>query len=70
MKKSKIIGMLILVFLLGVLIFQNRGPVETHFLIFSGTIPLIILLVLTTGIGFVLGLLMVMGVNRRKRKRV
>ncbi len=56
MKNIKLIGILVLVFALGALILQNRSPVQTHFLLATVEMPHILLLLLTAGLGFALGL--------------
>ena len=57
MKKIKLIGILVLVCALGAVIVQNRNPVQTHFLLVTVEMPHILLLLLTAGLGFALGLL-------------
>ncbi len=57
MKKSKLIAIFVLVIALGAVIIQNRNPVQTHFLLMKLEMPLILLLLLTAGLGFALGLL-------------
>ncbi|MBS4015816.1 MAG: LapA family protein [Candidatus Latescibacteria bacterium] len=57
MNTKKLIGIIILVIILIVLIIQNHAPVQTNILFISVHMPLILLLVIMTGIGFVLGLL-------------
>jgi len=57
MKTAKLIGILVLVLALGIVIIQNRAPVQTHFLLVTVEMPQILLLMLTAGAGFALGLL-------------
>jgi len=57
MKKTKLIAILILVCALAVVVVQNRGPVQAHFLLITVEMPVILLLLLTAGLGFALGLL-------------
>lgn len=57
MKTTKLIGILVLVLALGIVIIQNRGPVQTHFLLITIEMPQILLLLLTAAGGFALGLL-------------
>jgi uncharacterized integral membrane protein len=57
MKKVKAIAILILVCALAVVIFQNRGLVQAHFLLITVEMPVILLLLLTASLGFALGLL-------------
>ncbi|MBL9141622.1 MAG: LapA family protein [Phycisphaerae bacterium] len=60
MKNAKLIAILVLVVLLGTIIVQNRGPVETHLLVVTVTMPQILLLALTAAGGFVIGVLAAM----------
>ncbi|MDD3619567.1 MAG: LapA family protein [Desulfobulbaceae bacterium] len=39
------------------MIFQNRSPVQAHFLFVTVEMPVILLLVLTAALGFILGML-------------
>lgn len=57
MRNIKLIGILVLVTALGALIVQNRDPVQTHFLMVTVEMSHILVLLLTAGMGFVLGLL-------------
>jgi uncharacterized integral membrane protein len=57
MKKIKLVAILVLVFTLGAVILQNRNPVQARFLLMTLEMPLILLLLLTAGLGFALGLL-------------
>lgn len=57
MKTAKLIGILALVLSLGIVFIQNRAPVRTHFLFITVEMPHILLLLLTAGGGFALGLL-------------
>jgi uncharacterized integral membrane protein len=65
MKKIKIIAILILVCALAVVIFQNRSPVQAHFLLITVEMPVILLLLLTAGLSFALGLLAALFNNAR-----
>lgn len=56
MKIVRIIVILVLVFVLGAIIIQNRAPVKTHFLFVTIEMPHILLLLLTAAGGFALGL--------------
>lgn len=56
-KHLHIILTLVIVVLLGALIIQNRDPVRTQLLFIAVEMPLVLLLALTSGLGFVLGLL-------------
>jgi len=57
MKTTKLTGILVLVIALGIVFIQNREPVQTHFLFITIEMPHILLLLLTAGGGFALGLL-------------
>jgi uncharacterized integral membrane protein len=71
MKKIKLIGIVVLVCALGAVIVQNRNPVQTHFLLVTVEMPHILLLLLTAGLGFALGLLVAFfnssGLRERKK---
>lgn len=53
----RIILTIVIVVLLGALIIQNREPVRAHLLFAAVEMPLILLLTLTSGLSFVLGLI-------------
>ena len=57
MKKTKVIAILVIVCVLAVVIVQNHGPVQAHFLFITVEMPVILLLVLTAALGFILGIL-------------
>lgn len=57
MQKNKPIAILVIVCALAVVIFQNRSPVQAHFLFITVEMPVILLLVLTAALGFILGML-------------
>lgn len=65
MKKMSLIAILILVCVLAVLILQNRSLVQAHFLLITVEMPVILLLLLTAGLGFALGLLAALFNNTR-----
>lgn len=67
MKTTKLILIFALTLVLCALLIQNRAPVRTHFLIVTVEMPLILLLLLTTGGGFALGLLVAL-VGKSKLK--
>jgi len=56
MSQSKFITLLVTTVILLVVVFQNRGPVHTKFLVFSFVMPQIVLLLIAGGLGFVAGL--------------
>lgn len=53
----RIVLTIVIVVLLGALIIQNHAPVRAQLLFVAVEMPLILLLALTSGLGFVLGLL-------------
>lgn len=57
MKTMKLIGILILTLAVGIVILQNRGPVQTRLLFITVEMPQILLLFLTAAGGFFLGIL-------------
>ena len=57
MKNAKLIAILVLSILLGVVVLQNTGTVETKFLFISVRMPQVLLLLIAAGAGFSLGLL-------------
>ena len=57
----------ILLLLTALIILQNSAPVETKFLFFSLVLPQALLLLLTTLIGFALGVLAVLLIGRHRR---
>jgi uncharacterized integral membrane protein len=71
MKTVKLIVIVILVVILGIIIVQNREPVPTHFLLVSVKMPLILLLIITAGAGFVVGVLsaLVIGASKEKQEK-
>lgn len=72
MKKIKLIAILILVCTLAVVVVQNRSPVQAHFLLITVEMPVILLLLLTAGLGFALGLLAALfntSKHQQKQKR-
>jgi len=52
----KTAAIVLIIAALAVVIVQNRAPVQTHFLLITIEMPQILLLALTAGGGFVLGL--------------
>lgn len=53
----RIILTILIVVLLGALIIQNHAPVRAQLLFVAVEMPLVLLLALTSGLGFILGLL-------------
>jgi len=68
MGTTKLIGILVLVILLGIVFIQNLEPVRVHFLFITIEMPHIVLLLLTAGTGFALGLLTAL-FNRSKKDK-
>lgn len=66
MRTGKLVGILVLVIALGIVILQNRDPVRTHFLFITVEMPHILLLLLTAGGGFALGLLSALFTRSKK----
>ena len=69
MKKFKITIIFIVSILLLLLIVQNTNKVQTNFLWFQGEISLILLLLITTIGGFIVGLLTSILNKRNKNKK-
>lgn len=57
MRNAKLIAILVIAVLLGIVVLQNTGTVETKFLLISVKMPQVLLLLITAGAGFCLGLL-------------
>lgn len=66
MKTGKLIGILVLVIVLGIVFIQNRELVRTHFLFITIEMPHILLLLLTAGGGFALGILTALFTRSKK----
>lgn len=56
MSQAKFMTLLITTAVILVVVFQNRAPVQTRFLVFSFSLPQIVLLLIAVGLGFVAGL--------------
>jgi uncharacterized integral membrane protein len=56
MSQTKLVSTLIATAALLIIAFQNRAPVRTRFLVFAIDLPQIVLLLITAGLGFILGL--------------
>ncbi len=56
-KHFRLILIVVVVLLLGALIIQNHAPVRAQLLVVTVEMPLILLLALTSGLGFILGVL-------------
>lgn len=57
MKKVKLIAIIVLTFLIGVLTIQNIALVKAQLLFTTIELPLIVLLLLAAGLGFLIGLM-------------
>lgn len=68
MKDSKMIIVIILVVAALLLILQNTGYVRVTLFFFRIEMPMILLLLVTTGLGFLIGLLVAMGGKKKLRK--
>jgi len=68
MKRAKIIVAAILAVLLIIIVVQNRQPVATKLLFATITMPRAMLLLVSTLIGFALGLIAASYIARRRRR--
>ena len=68
MKRAKIIVAAILAILLIIIVVQNRQPVATKLLFATITMPRAMLLLVSTLIGFALGLIAASYIARRRRR--
>lgn len=66
-KHVKLASMSVVGILLVTLILQNRTPIPARFLWFNGEIPAILLLLLTAIGGVILGLLLALYVQNRRK---
>ncbi len=66
MSRPRVIAALLLAVFAVILILQNTEPVETRLLFTTVTMPRAVLLILTTLVGFALGLLVCLIGSRRK----
>lgn len=69
MKTFKLVSLLVLVIVLTVVVVQNTASVQVNFLWLSGSMPAVLLLLLTTLGGFVLGLLVALLAGSRSRSQ-
>jgi len=67
-KNAKLIAILVLSVLLGIVVLQNTGKVTTKFLFISVEMPQVMLLLITAGAGFCLGLLVAVVGKKRPPK--
>ena len=68
MRQVKFLLIAVLGIALGLIIGQNTGSIQGHFLWFSVDIPAILLFLLTSSVSFILGLLM--PIFTRKKKKI
>lgn len=66
MKQMKIIGIIVLVLLCLIILLQNTATVETRILFITITMPRAVLLLITTCIGFALGVLVSLVLCKKK----
>jgi len=67
--RTKLITMAILALLAAIIILQNTDPVQTRILFFTLTLPRAVLLFAATLIGFSLGVITVLVVQRRRQRK-
>lgn len=67
MKRAKVIAAAILAVLLIIVVVQNRQPVVTHILFITITMPRALLLLVSTLVGFALGLIAASYVAKKRR---
>ena len=65
MRNVKIITAAILAILVVIIVVQNREPVATHLLFATVVMPHAVLLFITAGTGFALGVLLALSVNTK-----
>ena len=68
MRKLKIITASILVILVAIMVVQNREPVATHLLFATVVMPHAVLIFITAAVGFVLGVLLALSLNTRRKR--
>lgn len=64
MRNAKLIAILVIAALLGIVVLQNTGTVETKFLFITVKMPQVLLLLITAGAGFCLGLLVAVATRK------
>ncbi|MDH5298314.1 MAG: LapA family protein [Desulfobulbaceae bacterium] len=67
MTKAKLLALAVLALLLAITVIQNTEPVEARFLFFTITMPRAVLITATALIGFALGVVTTLLVERRSR---
>lgn len=68
MKDTKLVIIVILVIAALLLILLNTGPVRVNLLFFQLEMPMILLLLVATGLGFLIGLLVARSGKKRLHK--
>ena len=69
MMRVKLALAAVLALLATIVVFQNRGPVETKILFMTVEMPHSILLISTAAVGFVLGMLVTLAVSVQSRPK-
>ncbi len=69
MKTVKLILILVLVTVMVIAVLQNTAKVETKFLWLQGEAPVILLLIISSAVGFCLGLLVALFQGRQGKTR-
>lgn len=69
MSKLKISAALFLIVLVLIVVFQNTQPVETKCLFITFTMPRAALLAITMLVGVAVGMLLALGVTKKKSKK-
>jgi uncharacterized integral membrane protein len=68
MRNLKLISASLLAVLVAIIVVQNRDPVGTHILFWTVSMPLAILLFITSAAGFALGVLLTLSLNSRRNQ--
>lgn len=65
MKRAKLVVVLVLVAIVAVIVFQNTASIETRILWYSITMPLAVLIFITSMVGFAAGVLACLGASKK-----
>jgi uncharacterized integral membrane protein len=68
MRNFKIIFASLLATLVAIMVVQNREPVTTHLLFATIVMPHAVLLFITAAAGFILGVLLTLSLNPKRKK--
>jgi uncharacterized integral membrane protein len=68
MRNLKIIIASILAIIVAIMVIQNREPVATHLLFATVVMPHAVLIFITAVAGFVLGILLALSVNTKRKQ--